>query len=49
MKNLHRRVKLEDSEENGVTNCTILPWPRLALDLLSLKNEYNIYFVCAGL
>lgn len=27
MKNLHRRAKLEDSEENGVINFGMLPWP----------------------
>lgn len=26
MKNLHRRGKLEDSEENGVIHLSILPW-----------------------
>lgn len=27
MKNLHRRAKLEDSEENGVINFSTFPWP----------------------
>lgn len=26
MKKLHRRAKLEDSEENGVINFSIIPW-----------------------
>lgn len=51
MKNLHRRGKLEDSEENGVIHLSIyfLSLTTLPLDLLHMKHECTIYCVHAGL
>lgn len=51
MKNLHRRAKLQDSEENGVIMFSIHSWSDyiLPLDLLYIKHEYIIYFGYAGL
>jgi hypothetical protein len=48
MKNMHRSVKLEDSEENGVPNFSILLWPVVILDLLYIHHEYDVNFVCTG-
>lgn len=45
MKNFHRRAKLEDSEENGVINFNILPWPDYPYSGCICTLNMNISFI----
>lgn len=42
MKNFHRRAKVEDSEENGVIDFIILPWPDYTYSGCNLQLNMNI-------